>query len=333
MTAQAFGPFATRFHGFAALVIALASIAAPSLATDYPTRLIRIVVPVVPGGLADALARAVAQNLSTSFGQQVIVENKAGGNFQIAVSYVANSPADGYTLLVAQEGAIVLNPHLYSKLSYDPLKDLVPITGIAKVDQVLIAHPSLPANNAREFIELAKSKPGELSFGAFGPGSTPHVYMEMLQHMAGVKFTPVQYRGAAPMLADVAAGHIPVTFISLGQALPLAQEGKVKILAVCTPERLESLPQVPTLAESGLTGFEATAWHGLFAPAGTPSPIIEKLSEEVRKMTSDRAFRERFFAPTFFRSMASSPEQFRATIVTESAKWKNFVDAAKLRLE
>jgi tripartite-type tricarboxylate transporter receptor subunit TctC len=319
--------------GLGALLSFIVSIPAPTLATDYPTRLVRIVVPVVPGGLADALARAVAQNLSTSLGQQVIVENKAGGNFQIAVSHVANSPADGYTLLVAQEGAIVLNPHLYSKLSYDPLKDLAPITGIAKVDQVLIAHPSLPANNARELIELAKSKPGELSFGAFGPGSTPHIYMEILQHVVGIKFTPVQYRGAAPMLADVAAGHIPVTFISLGQALPLAQEGKVKILAVCTPERLESLPQVPTLVESGLPGFEATAWHGLFAPAGTPKPIIEKLSEQVQKMTSDPAFRERFFAPTFFRSMASSPEQFSLTIATESAKWKDFVEAAKLRLE
>src|SRR5215212_7091204 len=157
--------------------------------------------------------------------------------------------------------------------------------------------------------------------------------MEMLQHISGIKLTPVHYRGAAPMLADVAAGHIPITFISLGQALPLAQEGKVRILAVCTPERIEALPQVPTLIEGGVPGFEATAWHGLFAPAGTPKPVIEKLSEEVRKMADDPAFRQRFFAPTFFRSMASTPEQFNSTIAAESAKWKAFVEAANLRLE
>ena len=158
--------------------------------------------------------------------------------------------------------------------------------------------------------------------------------MEMLQHMAGLKFLPVQYRGAAPMLADVSANHIPMTFISLGQALPLHQQGKVKILAVCTPERLEALPDVPTLAESGLPGFEATAWHGLFARAGTPPDIVAKINAEVQKMASDAAFRERVLAPTtFFRSMASSSEQFIAVIKSESAKWKKFAEEAKLRIE
>jgi tripartite-type tricarboxylate transporter receptor subunit TctC len=310
--------------------------AGPALAqsaADYPNRLVRIVVPVVPGGLADALARAVAQHLTTSLKQQVIVENKPGGNFQIAVNQVMNSPADGYTLLVAQEGAIVLNPHLYSKLSYDPLKDLTPISGLAKVDQVLIANPAFPAKNARELIQYVKERPNQIGFGAFGPGSTPHVYMEMLQHMAGLKFLPVQYRGAAPMLTDVTANHIPMTFISLGQALPLHQEGKVKILAVCTPERLEVLPDVPTLAESGLPGFEATAWHGLFAPAGTPPDIIAKINAEVQKMASDPVFQQRVLAPTYFRSMASSSEQFSAVIKSESAKWKKFTEEANLHIE
>jgi tripartite-type tricarboxylate transporter receptor subunit TctC len=301
-------------------------------AGHYPNKLIRIVVPVVAGGLADTLARAVAQHLQTSLGQQVIVENRAGGNFQIAVNHVTGSPSDGYTLLVAQEGAIVLNPHLYSKLSYDPLKDLAPITGIAKVDQVLIANPAFPVANARELIALAKRKPGEINFGGFGPGSTPHVYMEMLQHMAGLKFTPVQYRGAAPMLTDVVANHVPMTFISLGQALPLAKEGKVKILAVCTSERLALLPDVPTLGET-LPGFEATAWHGLFAPAGTPSAIIDRINAEVRRMAADPDFRTRVFEPTHFRSMASTPAEFAETIKTESARWKKFVEDAKLRIE
>ncbi|MBX9842844.1 MAG: tripartite tricarboxylate transporter substrate binding protein [Xanthobacteraceae bacterium] len=317
---------------FAAWLVLAAGEAQSQPAGDYPNKLIRIVVPVVPGGLADTLARAVAQQLQTAFNQQVIVENRAGGNFQIAVNYVMTQPPDGYTLLVAQEGAIVLNPHLYSKLSYDPLKDLTPITGIAKVDQVLIANPTFPATSARELIALAKGKPGAINFGTFGPGSTPHVYMEMLQHMAGLKFTPVQYRGAAPMLTDVVANHVPMTFISLGQALPLAKEGKVRILAVCTAERLALLPDVPALAEA-LPGFEATAWHGLFAPAGTPPAIIDRLSAEVKKMIDDPDFRTRVFEPTYFRSMASTPAEFVGTIRAESARWKQFVDDAKLRLE
>jgi tripartite-type tricarboxylate transporter receptor subunit TctC len=317
---------------FSAWLVAAPMAVSAQPAADYPNRLIRIVVPVVPGGLADMLARAVAQDLAVALNQQVIVENKAGGNFQIAVNYVMSAPPDGYTLLVAQEGAIVLNPHLYSKLSYDPLKDLTPITGIAKVDQVLIANPTFPANNPQELMALARSKPNGINFGSFGPGSTPHVYMEMLQHMAGLKFTAVQYRGAAPMLTDIVANHVPLTFISLGQALPLAREGKVKILAVCTAQRLPLLPDVPALAES-LPGFEATAWHGLFAPPGTPPAIIEKISAEVRRMSADPAFRARVLEPTFFRSMASSPAEFAETIKSESAKWKTFVEDAKLRIE
>ena len=297
-----------------------------------PNKVIRIIVPVVPGGLADTLARAVAQQLSISLNQQVIVENKAGGNFQIALNHVIGSPPDGYTLLVAQEGAIVLNPHLYKNLSYDPLKDLTPITGIAKVDQVLIANPSFPPKTVPELIALAKAKPNEIGFGAFGPGSTPHVYMEMLQHMAGLKFVPVQYRGAAPMLADIVAGHVPVTFISLGQALPLYREGKVRILAVCTPERLALLPDVPAMAES-LPGFQATAWHGLFAPPGTPPEIVAKINAEVRKMAADPGFQERVFAPTHFRSLASTPAEFAAMLRSESSAWKKFADDAKLKID
>lgn len=301
--------------------------------TDYPNRPIKIVVPVAPGGLADMLARAVGQQLGQSLKQQVIIENKPGGNFQIGIKEVLAAPADGYTLLVAQEGAIVLNPHLYSNLSYDPLKDLAPISGIAKVDQVLIVHPSLPAKDAKELIAYAKSKPGELSFGTFGPGSTPHLYMEMLHHMAGLKFIPVTYRGAAPMLSDVVANHVPMTFISLGQALPLHKEGKVKIVAVCTAQRLEVLPDVPTLAESGVAGFEATAWHGLFAKAGTPPEILSRINAELQRMGNDPEFKAKVLDPTFFRSMASSQAEFESTIKVETAKWKSFVDTAKLRIE
>jgi tripartite-type tricarboxylate transporter receptor subunit TctC len=301
--------------------------------SNYPNRTVRVVVPVAAGGLADMLGRAVAQHLSSALQQQVIVENRPGGNFQIGIREVVNSPADGYTLLVAQEGAIVLNPHLYSKLSYDPRADLAAISGLAKVDQVLIAHPSVPAKTAKELIEYVRQRPGQINFGTFGPGSTPHVYMEMVNHMAGLKFVPVQYRGAAPMLSDVVANHIPMTFISLGQALPLHRDGKVRIMAVCTPERLELLPDVPTLAESGVSGFEATAWHGLFAKAGTPDEILAKISAELQRMGSDPEFRAKVLEPTYFRSMISSRQEFDATIQAETGKWKAFVDAANMRID
>jgi tripartite-type tricarboxylate transporter receptor subunit TctC len=292
-----------------------------------------IVSPVAPGGISDMVARALAQHFSTAFGQQAIVENKAGGNFQIGIAHLLSQPADGYTLVVLQEGAIVLNPHLYSKLSYDPGKDLAPISAITKVDQVLLVHPSVPANNVQELLALAKEKPGAVTVASFGLASSPSIFTEMLHLMVpGVKFNTVLYRGAAPMLADVAAGHVNATFISLGQALALHREGKIKILAVCSPQRLPLLPEIPTMSET-VPGFEGTAWHGLFARAGTPQPIIDKLNAEVRRMSADPVYQERVLAPNHFRSMASGTAEFNEMIRAESAKWKKFVGEAKLSFE
>jgi tripartite-type tricarboxylate transporter receptor subunit TctC len=198
---------------------------------------------------------------------------------------------------------------------------------------VLIVNPSVPAKDARELLAYVKQNPGKINFGTFGPGSTPHLYMEMLHHMAGLKFVPVQYRGAAPMLSDVVANHIPMTFISLGQALPLHQEGKVKIVAVCTGQRLDVLPDVPTLSESGVAGFEATAWHGLFAKAGTPPAILARINAELQRMAADPEFRAKVMEPTYFRSMVTPTAEFEATIKAETAKWKTFVEAAGVRIE
>jgi tripartite-type tricarboxylate transporter receptor subunit TctC len=220
----------------AALTVALL-LSAPAVA-NYPEKVIRIIVPVAPGGLSDAMARAAAARFQKSFGQQVVIENRAGGNFQIGTAAAIGSPPDGYTLLLGLDGPIAINPSLYRKLNYDPFRDLVPISGIARADQVVMAHPSVPAKDFPELLALAKQKPGEMTFAAFGLGSTSHLYMEMLQSMAGVKFQAVQYKGAAPMITDVVAGHVNVTSVSLGQALPLHNDGKVKILGVATTERL-----------------------------------------------------------------------------------------------
>jgi tripartite-type tricarboxylate transporter receptor subunit TctC len=298
----------------------------------YPERVIRIIVPVAPGGLSDAMARAAAARFQKAFGQQVVIENRAGGNFQIGTAAAIASPPDGYTLLLGLDGPIAINPSLYPKLPYNPFTDLVPISGIAKADQVVIAHPSVPAKDFPELLALARQKPGEITFAAFGIGSTTHLYMEMLQSMAGVKFQAVQYKGAAPMVSDVVAGHVNVTSVSLGQSLPLHNDGKVKILGVATKERLPSLPNIPTIAES-VPGFEAKAWFGLFAPAGTPADIVEKLSAEVQALAAEPEFREKVLGAYRMSPIASSPKDFAAFVRSEAAMWKKIIEERKLQLD
>jgi tripartite-type tricarboxylate transporter receptor subunit TctC len=327
--------FAATLLAFSAWLAAFT--AAPAQAqpdSDYPNRLIRVISPVAPGGISDTVARAVAQHLADTFHQQAVVENKAGGNFQIGINYLTAQPADGYNLVVLQEGAIVLNPHLYAgRLSYDPDKDLAPISAITKVDQVLLVHPSVPANNVAEFLALAKEKPDSVTVASFGPGTPPSLFTEMLHLMVpGTKFNTVMYRGAAPMLTDVAAGHVNATFISVGQALPLYREGKIKILATLSLQRLPVLPDIPSMAET-VPGFEGTAWHGLFAKAGTPQPIIDKLNAEMRRMGADPGFQERVLKPNYFRSIAGSTADMAEMIKVESAKWKKFVAEAKISVE
>jgi tripartite-type tricarboxylate transporter receptor subunit TctC len=314
----------------AALTVALL-LSAPAVA-NYPEKVIRIIVPVAPGGLSDAMARAAAARFQKAFGQQVVIENRAGGNFQIGTAAAIGSPPDGYTLLLGLDGPIAINPSLYRKLNYDPFRDLVPISGIARADQVVMAHPSVPAKDFPELLALAKQKPGEMTFAAFGLGSTSHLYMEMLQSMAGVKFQAVQYKGAAPMITDVVAGHVNVTSVSLGQALPLHNDGKVKILGVATKERLPSLPNVPAIAES-VPGFEAKAWFGLFAPAGTPADIVEKLSAEVQAMAADPEFRDKVLGTLRMSPIASSPADFATFIRNEAATWKKFIEENKLQID
>jgi tripartite-type tricarboxylate transporter receptor subunit TctC len=321
-----------RAGALAALAgLGLLSSAVPA-AAEYPDRLIKIVVPVAPGGLSDATARAVAARFQKAFNQQVIIENRAGGNFQIGATAVTTAPPDGYTLLLGLDGPIAINPSLYSKLSYNPFTELAPISGIAKADQVVFAHPSVPAKDMRELIALARQKPGEITFAGFGLGSTSHLYMEMLQAMAGVKFQGVQYKGATPMIADVVAGHVNVTSVSLGQSLQLHRDGKIRILGIGTKERAAVLPDVQTIAET-VPGYEAKAWFGLFAPAGTPPAIVAKLSAEVQAMAGDPEFRDKVLAPYHMSAIASSPADFAAFIKKEFEMWKAIIEQAKLQID
>jgi tripartite-type tricarboxylate transporter receptor subunit TctC len=306
--------------------------AALAQAQNYPTRPVTIIVPAAPGGVTDMLARRMAPKLTEAWGQQVIVENKPGANNQIAAEHVAKATPDGHTLLLGPEVTFVVNPTLYSKLPYDPVKDFVPITGLIRINHALVVNASLPVQNLKDLLELAKQRPGELNYGTFGVGSSGHLNMEMLQTLAGVKFTPVHYKGATPALTDVTAGHIPMMFISIGSAVQPAQTGKIKILAIGASKRVTSLPDVPTVAET-VPGVEAVSWFGLFAPGRTRSEIVAKINADVRRVFDDREFRDKFLAPQLFESIAGTPEQLAAYLKSETEKWTKILRAANVKIE
>jgi tripartite-type tricarboxylate transporter receptor subunit TctC len=226
-----------------------------------------------------------------------------------------------------------VNPSLYTKLGYDPVKDFTPIVGLVTINHALVAHPSLPVNSVKELIDLAKRKPGELNYGTFGIGSSGHLNMEMLQTLAGAKFVPVHYRGATPALTDVIAGHIQLMFISLGSAVPPWRAGKVKMIALGAPQRMALLPEVPTIAESGIPGYEAVSWFGLFGPAGMPRDVITKINDEVRRIFADPQFHKNFLEPQFFESIAGPPEQLSEYIRVEEPKWRKVIRDANVKGE
>ena len=316
-----------------ALSIAAALLSASAHAQTFPAKPVSIIVTSAPGGAADATARALALNLGKAWNQQVIVENKPGGNTQIAAEYVAKASPDGHTLLLGPDVTFTVNPHLYRKLSYDPVKDFEPITGLTVLHQALVTHPSLTANNVPELLALAKAKPGALNYGTFGAGSAGHLNMEALASQAGVKLTAVHYRGAAPAMTDVVAGHIQLMFVSFGSALQSWQAGKLKMLGIGSPQRLSGYPDLPTVAEGGLPGFEAKSWFGLFATGGTPREVVAKINADVRKIIDSRDFRDGFLAKQMMQSITSTPEAYAELIRTDSRLWAKVIADAKLKIE
>ena len=301
----------------------------------YPDHPITIVITSVPGGVTDVVGRALGQELTKAWGQQVIVENKGGAAHIIGAEAVAKATPDGYTLLVGESGTFTVNPTLYpkDKLPYDPDKDFIPITGLVRINQALLADRSLPVANAAEMIALAKQKPGQLTYGTAGVGSALHMNMELFDSMAGVKLVAVHYRGSTPALTDLIGGSINVMTISVASALPPYQAGQLKILGVGSLKRLPQVPDIPTVAESGLPGYQATAWFGLFGTAGTPPDIVMKIDTEVRRIFSDPAFRARFLDPQMFESMAAAPDEFAGYVKAERAKWSNVIREANIKLE
>jgi tripartite-type tricarboxylate transporter receptor subunit TctC len=313
-------------------LLALTFAAAAAQAQTFPTMPITFVVPTAPGGAVDALARRLAPPLAERLGQQVIIENKTGANTQIAAEFVAKAAPDGHTLLLGPDVTFTVNPHLYRKLSYDALKDFAPITGLTVLHQALVAHPSLAANSVPELIALAKGKPASLNYGTFGLGSAGHLNMEAFSTAAGITLVPVHYRGAAPAFNDVLAGHIGLMFVSFGSVVETWKAGKVKVLAIGRAARMPDYPDLPTVAEGGLPGFEAKSWFGLFAPAATPRNVVAKINAEVRGILGDTNFRA-FLDRQMMESIATSPEDYAELIRTDSRKWGEVIRGAKLQID
>ena len=302
-------------------------------AQSFPNGPVRLIVPFAAGGNADVLARGVATALAELWGQQVYVDNKGGANTQIGAAEVAKAPKDGHTLMMTSEGTFVMNPFLFSKLSYDPANDFTPITALVALKQVLMVNNSVAANSVKELIALAKGKPGALTYGTTGAGSSSHLNAEMLQNMAGIKLVAVHYRGSGPAMNDLLGGHIQMMFAGAGIAIEQHQAGKLRILATGSKTPVEGLPWIPTIAESGLPGFDGTSWFGLFAPSGTPKPIIDKINADVKRIFDNATFQERFLKVNKLESMITSPEEFAASIDDGRARWGKVIRDANLKMD
>ncbi len=318
----------------AAILLACICVPAAASAQSYPTRPITITVTAAAGGVTDVVARALGQRLSEAWGQQVVIENKGGAAHVVGAQSVAKAAPDGYALLVAEAGTFVINPTLYGKgkLPYDEEKDFAPITGIVRINQALLGNPAVPAGTVKDLIALAKQKPGELTYGTAGIGSAPHMNMVLLESMAGAKLLPVHYRGAAPALTDVIAGHVNLMSVSVSLALPPFRTGQIKIFGIGSSKRLAPAADIATVAESGLPGYEAATWFGLFTTAGTPREIVLKINAEVRKILADPEFREKFLAPQMFEPMGSAPEEFADYIKAQTEKWAKVIHEQKLSI-
>jgi tripartite-type tricarboxylate transporter receptor subunit TctC len=299
--------------------------------TQYPTRTIRIIAPTAPGGGNDLTARLLAQAFSERFGVAVVPENRTGAGTVIGNDIVAKSKPDGYTLLFAP-AALVITPTMYKKMPYDAAKDFAPITQAASLPALITIHPSVPAKSVKELIALARARPGELFYGSAGHGTHPHLTMELFSSMAKIKMVHVAYKGSTPGLNDLLAGQISVMAANMPQMLPLARSGRVRALGVTTAQRAAAAPDIPTIAESGLAGFESVQWYGLFAPANTPREIIERLNKETIVVLRLPQNRERLVADGA-EVVGSTPEAFAAFYQAELVKWAKVVKDAGIKPE
>jgi tripartite-type tricarboxylate transporter receptor subunit TctC len=305
--------------------------AATASAQTFPSKPIKIIVPFPAGGTVDFFARVISSKLSDALGQSVLVENRAGAGGNIAAEAVAKAAPDGYTLLMGSE-IIAINTSLYSKIGYDPVKDLAPITLVGTVPNILIVHPGLPVNSVQELIALAKKSPGKISFASTGQGTSTHLSAELFKLMAQVDLLHVPYKGGPPAIADLISGQVNMMFINMPTGISHVRSGKAKILAVSSIKRIPQLPDVPTVDQAGVKGFETAAWSGLYAPAATPTDIINRLNAEVVKILKQPSVREQLSAQGA-EPVGDTPDEFSRFTLAEISKWAKIIKISGARVD
>jgi tripartite-type tricarboxylate transporter receptor subunit TctC len=318
-----------RILGLAGLLLAAIPVFAQA---EYPVKQIRIVVPFPAGGATDIAARAIADKMGSAWKQPVVVENRGGAGGNVGSDVVAKAPADGYTLVMGVTGSHAINISLYAKMPYDPVRDFEAISQVAVVPNVIVVHPSVKAVTLKEFVALAKREPGKLDYASLGSGTAAHLGMEMFKRDAGIFLVHIPYRGSAPAVADLIGGQVQVMMDGLPSALPHVKAGRLRALAVTSQKRSPAAPDLPTIAESGYAGFYADAWSGLFAPKGTPKPVVDKLAAETRRILALPEVRERL-AGLGAEPVGSTPAEFAAHVQREIAKWAQVVKASGARAD
>lgn len=325
----------SRFRRNVGLVVALMGgvVGAPAFAqADYPNKPVKMLIGFPPGQATDTLGRAVAVKLSQQLGQQFVVENKPGAAGIIATQAAMNAPADGYNLLISSSGPLAVNPGLYSKLPYDPIKDFVPVAGIALVPLVLVVNPNFPAKSVKELVTIAKAKPKTVNYASGGSGVTNHLVMEMFRNASGIDMTHVPYKGGPPALTDLIGGQVDVMFETTPAVLQFVKQGKLRALAVSSPNRVSAAPDLPTVAELGYPGFSGVPWIALMAPANTPAPIVAKLNAEVNKALNSKELRDQF-AGQGAEPMVMTQQELSGFIKSELAKWTKAVKDSGAKVE
>src|SRR5690242_12565313 len=314
------------------LALSLLVILGTAQAQTYPTKPIRLVVPFAPGGSSSIVARSFAAEMEKNLGQSFVIENKGGGGGNLAMNDVAHSDPDGYSLIITHVGSLAMTPFMEKNLGYDVNQDFAPVSLLAKVPNIFVVHESVPAKNLKEFIALAKKQPGKLNYGSAGNGSAGHLAMEYLKLVSGMEIQHVPYKGTGPNLIDLVAGRTQATSAGTPPLMPHVKSGKLRVIAVGTPKRLASLPDVGTVAEQGFPGFETSQWYGLSAPAKTPPAIIQRLSQEAAKAAKNPALLARFAAEDA-EAVGSTPQEYAEFIAKEQARWKNVIEKAGVKAE